>query len=324
MKKIIIFLTTLLFVALSIAIYSWNSYNADGNLEQATTIILPKGISFIDAVDLLHEKEIISIPPIIFKAVAYLKGDAARIKAGEYIFHSYIAPSEVLNMLVKGDVVIHKITIAEGLNVREISELLNSNDILTGDIPENLEEGSLLPETYYFSRGDSRSSIIERMQRKMIATIDSLWEERAKKLPIKNKKEALTLASIVEKETGVPDERARVAAVFINRLRKGMKLQSDPTTIYGLEKKNGKPLERALIISDLKEPTPYNTYTIYGLPPAPITNPGYEAIKATLNPLKTSELYFVATGDGGHNFSKTLTEHNSNVTKYRIKKKNKK
>lgn len=320
MRSFFIFLLILLLSALAIAVFAWRDFISPSNFEQETTIILPRGNGFAKTIDILAENKVIA-HPLFFKAIAYANGDAHRIKAGEYNFQYGVSPQEVLQMLVAGKVVKHKITIVEGLNVREITELLNAEKMLEGEIPENIEEGSLFPETYYFSYGDGRASIIVRMQEKMQRTLTDLWEKRSNNLPIVDKQQALVLASIVEKETGLASERARVAAVFVNRLKKGMRLQSDPTAAYGIEKVTGKPLGRALVTSDLKTPTLYNTYVIDGLPPAPISNPSREAIEATLHPMETDELYFVATGDGGHNFASTLAEHNKNVQKYREKTK---
>lgn len=319
MRKFLVFILVLFLVAASVAAFAWQDFISSGSLEQETNVILPRGSGFSKSVDILAENDVIAYP-LFFKMIAYAIGDAQRIKAGEYNFSYAVSPREVLQMLVDGKVVVHKITIAEGLNVREIVALLNDDKILVGEVPDNIAEGSLFPETYHFTYGDSRASLISRMQGKMQRALDELWEKRGEKLPLASKKEALVLASIVEKETGVPSERSRVAAVFINRLRIGMKLQSDPTTVYGLEKLNGnQPLGRALTSYDLKIPSVYNTYVIDALPPEPIANPSREAIEAVLHPLDTNELYFVATGNGGHNFASTLGQHNKNVQEYRAK-----
>lgn len=318
MRYFTLFLLVLAVAASSVVFFVWHDFNSPGDLSQETTIILPRGNGFAKSMDMLSENKIIG-NPLPVKLVAYINGDAKKIKAGEYRFPVGISPKEVLLMLVKGQVVRHKITIAEGLSVHEVVELLRADPVLEGEIPGEIEEGSLFPETYYFIYGDTRNSIIARMQDKMQKTLDDLWEKRADNLPFANKQQALVLASIVEKETGLAIERPRVAAVFINRLKRGMQLQSDPTVVYGIEKETGKPLGRQLLIPDLRTPTPYNTYIIYGLPPTPIANPGYNAIEAVLHPLDTNELYFVATGDGGHNFANSLEEHNKNVKEYRLK-----
>lgn len=320
MRSFFIFLLILLLSVLAIGFFAWRDFTSPSSLSQETTVILPRGNGFAKTIDILAENKVIA-HPLIVKLIAYINGDAHRIKAGEYSFPNGISPQSVLQMLVAGQVVKHKITIAEGLNVREVIALLNAEAMLEGNIPEHIEEGSLFPETYYFNYGNTRASIIARMQEKMQQILADLWEKRADKLPLANKQQALVLASIVEKETGLPAERSRVAAVFINRLKRGMKLQSDPTTAYGLEQMAGQPLGRSLTLADLKTSTPYNTYVIDALPPAPIANPSREAIEATLHPMETDELYFVATGSGGHNFASTLAEHNKNVQEYREKAK---
>lgn len=311
-------IAVLFLVAGAGGLLAWDNYISPGKLAHDTTIILPKGNGFSKSVDDLAQKGVID-SPIIFKAIGYLDKDAAKIKAGEYLFPAGISPQAVMQMLVSGQVVVHKITIAEGLNVREVIALLKADAVLTGDVPLHIEEGSLLPQTYYFTYGDTRASIIARMQEKMKQALAELWEKKTDGLPFATPQQALVMASIVEKETGVATERARIAAVFLNRMKIGMKLQSDPTTVYGLEKISDKPLGRPLIFADLKSETPYNTYVIDGLPPAPITNPSREAIEAVLHPLSTNELYFVATGTGGHNFASSLEEHNKNVREYREK-----
>jgi UPF0755 protein len=207
------------------------------------------------------------------------------------------------------------LTIAEGLTSAEVFDLL----VDAGGLKDSFDvpiEGSVLPETYHFSYGDSRADLVQRMIRAMEKNLIEQWNQRAAGLPFKNRAEGLILASIVEKETSIKDERGRVAGVFINRLRKNMRLQSDPTVVYGLNKYEG-PLGRALTRADLKVKNPYNTYLIKGLPPGPICNPGLAAIKAVFNPTATDELYFVADGNGGHVFAKTLKEHNRNAAKWR-------
>jgi UPF0755 protein len=222
-------------------------------------------------------------------------------------------------MLVSGKSVLHRITIPEGLTVRQVLDRIKQEEVLVGDINENILEGYLLPETYFFTYGDKRQMIIDRMHKNMQTTINELWEKRSDNLPFKTKEEALTLASIIEKETGIDSERKKVAAVFINRLKKGMKLQADPTTIYAVT--SGKiDLNRSLSKKDLMIESPFNTYYSFGLPPHPIANPGKASIEAALNPASTKDLFFVVSIDGaGHKFSDNLTEHNNNVREYRSK-----
>lgn len=265
------------------------------------------------------EKEGVISQPTLFKVIARFSGT---LKAGEYEFPAHASMAEVMKMMEDGEVFDRKITIAEGLTSYQIVKRLNAREDLDGEITDIPAEGSLLPDTYHFTKGESAQDKIDQMQTAMKEAIDELWETRAEDLPIKTKEEAIILASIVEKETGVAEERERVAGVFINRLRKNMPLQTDPTVIYALTKgkiqEEGKgPLGRRLLRKDLKFVSPYNTYLNAGLPPGPIVNPGYAAIKATLNPENHDYIYFVADGTGGHAFGKTLAEHNRNVQQWR-------
>jgi UPF0755 protein len=220
-----------------------------------------------------------------------------------------------MNILVDGKSIVYKLTLAEGLTSAMIVDLVRQHPTLMGDVTDVPPEGSLLPETYIFNRGESRATLIKRMQDDHNRVLDELWAQRASNLPIATKEEAVILASIVEKETGVAEERPRVAAVFVNRLRKGIKLQSDPTIIYGLTK--GVPLGRGIRQSELDKATPYNTYVIVGLPPTPIANPGKASLAAVMNPAQTEDLFFVADGTGGHIFAATLAEHEKNVKNWR-------
>ena len=225
-------------------------------------------------------------------------------------------PASVINMLARGETVPRRLTVAEGLTVAEVFRLLAETDGLTGELPEPPPEGSLLPETYFYALGDERAELVRRMQHGMRRLLDELWPARAEALPLTDRQQALILASIVDKETGVAGERGAVAAVFYNRLRHGMRLQSDPTVIYGLTQGNG-PLDRELTRADWLHDSPYNTYLIEGLPPGPIGNPGRAALEAVLNPDDVDYLYFVADGSGGHAFGRTLDEHNRNVARWR-------
>jgi UPF0755 protein len=292
-------------------------YQAPGPLSEPKTVLFKRGMGFEAIVDHMAEEGVLRYP-LLFKGIAVIVGDARKFKAGEYAFSATITPKLVMDMIAEGRVVVHKITVPEGFTVREVLALLDKEELLEGQIKGEVPEGSLLPQTYHFSYGDERAMMIERMRTGMRQNLEELWKSRKEGLPLKTPQEALTLASIVEKETGVPSERGRVAAVFINRLRKGIKLQSDPTVVYGIEREKG-PMGRSLTLTDLRTPTPYNTYTIDALPPAPIANPGRASLEAVLNPPDTQELYFVATGTGGHNFASTLAQHNANVAAYRKK-----
>lgn len=253
---------------------------------------------------------------LVFQAGTVATGRRGSLKAGEYEFPANISPAGVTALLAGGQVIVHKITVVDGMTVREVLDALKADATLTGEIGTVPPEGTLLPETYFFNRGDTRAGLIARMQDAAKKALDEAWAHRADNLPLKNPLEALTLASIIEKETGVPDERPRVAGVFVNRLRRGMKLQSDPTTIYPLSHFTGN-LGRSLTSKDLETPSPYNTYYAAGLPPGPIANPGLASIKAALNPEVNDYLYFVADGSGGHAFAGTLEQHNRNVARWR-------
>ena len=281
-------------------------------------IIFPRGEGFQAIVSNLTTQGAID-NPLLFKVIAVALGSGRSFKAGEYNFPANASPHVIMSMIASGKVVVHKVTVAEGLTVRDISKLLVNDPALEGDIPVGIKEGSLMPETYHFMRGDKRADVVARMQTGMKATLDNLWAKRKENPLITTPEQALTLASIVEKETGLVAERGHVASVFLNRLRLGIKLQSDPTVVYGIEHKTGKELDRSLTTADLQTETPYNTYVIAGLPPGPIANPGRAAIEAVLNPPDTNDLYFVATGSGGHNFASSLEQHNHNVALYRQK-----
>src|SRR5690606_12136402 len=219
-------------------------------------------------------------------------------------------------ILSQGKAVLYRLSIPEGLTSQQIVARLKAEENLAGDITEVPPEGSLLPDTYRYSRGTARADIIERMRADQRRFIAAIWDKRQKDLPFQTIEQALVLASIVEKETGRADERERIAGVFVNRLRRGMRLQSDPTIIYGIAGGQG-TLGRPITRSDIDTPTAHNTYAITGLPPTPICNPGRAAIEATLNPAKTKDVYFVADGTGGHSFSETLKEHNAAVQVWR-------
>jgi UPF0755 protein len=295
--------------------YATSYYTAKGPLTNQTTVFIESGTPFRSIVKQLETEGVID-QPLLFEAMVALRGDQKRFKAGEYLFLPKVSPAEVAERLKGGEFIVHSLTIPEGLVTRDILHIIAKEPLLKGDIPEIVAEGSLLPETYHFHRGDTRQSLINRMQQAQQRVLSDAWENRQANLPLASPQDALILASIVEKETGLPDERDRVAGVFINRLNKGMRLQSDPTTIYGVYKETGE-LIQVLYRSQLRAETPYNTYVISGLPPTPICNPGEEAIRATLNPKNTEELYFVADGTGGHAFAKTLREHNRNVRRWR-------
>ena len=250
----------------------------------------------------------------MFKAAATLTGADRKLRAGEYEVPSRASLRSVLVLLVEGRVVRHYVTLPEGWSSAQAVDILMRQPLLTGEIPDIPEEGSLWPDTYEISRGDTRASVIARMTRAQADNLARLWAARSPRTVVKSPEEAVILASIVEKETAVAAERPRVAAVFSNRLRIGMRLESDPTIVYGITK--GRPLGRGIRRSELERQTEWNTYQIDGLPPTPIANPGREAVMATANPDDTNFFYFVADGTGGHAFAETLAEHNANVQKW--------
>lgn len=252
----------------------------------------------------------------IFRLGARLMRDNGALKAGEYAFPAGTTPLDVVRILQEGKVYQHHLTIAEGLTSAEVVDILNRADALKGEISSPPPEGSLLPETYNYTYGETRANMIARMQKAMTQTLSALWEKRAPALQIQTPAQAVTLASIVEKETGIAAERPRIAGVFMNRLKAGMPLQSDPTVIYAITLGKYK-LDRPLLRTDLDVDSPYNTYIHTGLPPAPIANPGREALKAVMNPENNDYLYFVANGTGGHAFGASLEEHMRNVANWR-------
>lgn len=303
--------------------WAWQHYTGPGPLQEDRTVVIERGAGVGTIAQQLTQEGVLP-DPWTLRAGVRLFGEGMSLKAGEYRFAAHISPQGVLDKLIQGDVVQRQVTVPEGLTSQQVVELLATAEGLEGDLPAPPPEGSLLPETYAFTLRDSREALIARMRASMDAALAELWPKRAPELPLKTPEEAVTLASIVEKETGVAAERPRVAAVFVNRLKRGMPLQSDPTVIYAItggkaaSVANGEGiLGRRLTRADLDADHPYNTYRIAGLPPGPIANPGRASIEAVLNPPATKELYFVADGSGGHAFAETLDEHNRNVAKWR-------
>jgi UPF0755 protein len=254
--------------------------------------------------------------PLWFNMTVLTDGNRGKLKRGEYLFKERSSLREVENELVSGKTLLHSLTIPEGLTSDQVVQRLRDNDVLVGDIRNPPREGSILPETYKFARGETRDALLTMMEKMQGKVVDEIWKRRAGDLPIRSPGELVTLASIVEKETGRADERPRVAGVFINRLQQRMKLQSDPTIVYGLVGGKG-TLGRGILRSEVEQPTPYNTYVIDGLPPGPIANPGKAALEAVANPSRTKELYFVADGTGGHAFAETIDQHLKNVARWR-------
>ena len=291
-------------------------FEAPGPLSDDKVVNIPRGLGIRDIADLLAREGVIDQPWVFIGGVLVLKarGD---LKSGEYQFSKAASLADVVNTIIENKVVQHALTIPEGLTSEQIVAKLLENDALTGQIKEIPREGTLLPETYKFTRGMARAQIIQRMQQAHLHLVQEIWEHRMADLPVKTPEQLVTLASIVEKETGKPDERSRVASVFVNRLKSKMRLQSDPTIIYGLTGGKGS-LGRPILKSEIEQPTPYNTYVIDGLPPGPIANPGRASLDAAANPARTKDLYFVADGTGGHVFSENYDQHQKNVARLRV------
>lgn len=290
-------------------------YRAPGPLPADKVVIVNRGSGIFDVAEQLRREGVIRNPNL-FVGMAYVQGLNVKVKAGEYLFKSNASMNSVLDTLVEGKSVLHSLTIPEGLTSEQIVARLKENDILAGDVKEVPREGTLLPDTYKFERGMSREQMLAAMARAQRDALNQIWARRVPDLPIKSPQELVILASVVEKETGRADERPRVAGVFINRLQRRMKLQSDPTIVYGLVGGKG-TLGRGILRSEIERATPYNTYVIEGLPPGPIANPGRAAMEAVANPSRTRDLFFVADGTGGHAFAETLEQHNRNVSRWR-------
>ncbi len=319
MARLLFWFLGLMVVAAGLAVgaYVWfdREANAPGPLQAATTIIIPPGSGTPAIARVLSGLGVVRYP-LVLELEARRSGKARALKPGEYRFEPGITVTAALDKLVRHDVVARFLTIPEGLTAGEAMAIVANAGGLQGEVSAPPEEGAILPETYRYEWGDSRDAMVARMKNARAAVLKELWDARPPNLPLDSPEQAVVLASVVEKETGVAAERPRVAAVFVNRLRKGIRLQSDPTVIYGLAPATG-ALDRALTRADLEQATPYNTYVIDGLPPAPICNPGRAAIAAVLAPAASDDLYFVADGTGGHVFAATLEQHNRNVAAWR-------
>jgi UPF0755 protein len=290
-------------------------FEAAGPLPADRIVNIPRGSGMRDIADILSREDVIDQSWLFIGGVLVLKA-REDLKAGEYEFKAHSSMRDVVATIVEGKVVAHQVSLAEGLTSQQMVARLLQDDILAGDIKEIPREGSLLPDTYNFARGISREQMIQRMQQAQQRLLREVWDHRSPDLPVKTPEQLVVLASLVEKETAKPDERSRVAAVFVNRLKQKMRLQSDPTIIYGLVGGKG-TLGRPIMKSEIEQPTPYNTYVIDGLPPGPIANPGRASLEAAANPARTRELYFVADGTGGHVFAETYEQHQRNVTRLR-------
>jgi len=287
-----------------------------GPLQEDKVVNIPTRAGKRDIADALQREGVINVNPWLFIGGVFALKASSDLKPGEYSFQKNASLRDVIATIVEGKVVQHAVTVPEGLTSEQIVTRLTDNDIFAGSVREIPREGTLLPETYKFPRGTTRDQVIQRMQQTQKRVLAEIWERRNPDVPIKSPEQLVVLASIVEKETGKADERSRVAAVFVNRLRQKIKLQSDPTIIYGLVGGKG-TLGRPIKRSEITQPSPYNTYVIEGLPPGPIANPGRASLEAAANPARTRDLFFVADGTGGHTFTDTYDQHQKNVAKLR-------
>ena len=298
--------------------FGLNRFYSAGNIPEDTTFLVEPGSSLGVTAERLETRGLID-NRLIFQAAGMALKKQGKLKAGEFRIAAHSSMSDILTELTEGTPVLYGVTVPEGFTSWQVLERINGDSHLIGDIGTLPPEGSILPNTYSYIPGDTRQSVLDKMQAAQKKALEEIWAGRDPDLPIKTPEELVTLASVVEKETGVASERPQVAAVFVNRLKKGMRLQSDPTIIYGITKGQA-PLGRGLKRSEIEAKTPYNTYQIDGLPIGPIANPGIESLRAVANPAKTNDLYFVAAGpvpSDGHLFAATYADHRKNVAKWR-------
>src|SRR4030088_3136611 len=301
-------------------VYGKKLIEAPGPLLEDKVVNIPARAGKRDIADTLQREGVIDVNPWAFIGSVFALRASSELKPGEYSFQKNASLRDVIATIVEGKVVQHAVTIPEGLTSEQIVARLTDNDIFAGSVREIPREGTLLPETYKFPRGTTRDQVIARMQQTQKRTLAEIWERRNPEIPIKSPDQLITLASIIEKDTGKADERSRVAAVFVNRLRQRIKLQSDPTIIYGLVGGKG-TLGRPIKRSEIQQPSPYNTYVVEGLPPGPIANPGRASLEAAANPARTRDLFFVADGTGGPSFTETYDQHQKNVARLRTMEK---
>jgi len=319
-NAIITVVLVLMIGAGAIYFYGRQKIEAPGPLQEDKIVNIPLRAGMTDIADILQREGVIDNNRWAFIGSVFALKARSELKPGEYSFQKNASLRDVIGTMVEGKVVQHAVTIPEGLTSEQIVARLSENEIFSGSVREMPREGTLLPETYKFPRGTSREQVITRMQQAQKRTLAEIWERRSPDIPIKTPEQLVTLASIVEKETGKADERSRVAAVFANRLRQKIKLQSDPTIIYGLVGGKG-TLGRPIKRSEIQQPSPYNTYVVDGLPPGPIANPGRASLEAAATPARTRDLFFVADGTGGHSFTETYDQHQKNVAKLRAMEK---
>ena len=294
---------------------TYTQFVAEGPLEKQTETVIEAGKPLRKIAKQLAREGIISSPSI-FELGVRASGQADKIKAGEYSIPRHASSKMVMNILTSGNTYIRRLVVPEGLTSEQVVGMINKAKGLVGEIIQIPKEGTLLPDTYHYSYGDTKESMVQRMQNAMEHTIQELWPGRSADITITTPKEAIVMASIIEKETSRNSERAHIASVFYNRMKQGIRLQSDPTVIYAVTNGRVDGMKR-VTYKDLKEQNPYNTYVIYGLPRGPISNPGRASIQAVLHPMKTQDVYFVADGTGGHVFAKTYAEHQKNVERWR-------
>ncbi|HEY1630709.1 MAG TPA: endolytic transglycosylase MltG [Rhizomicrobium sp.] len=290
------------------------NYAAPGPSPQGAVVLIKPGEGVSSIAQQLQTAGVVSNADL-FRLGLRIRGQQSQLKAGEYWFPPQASMASVAGILIAGKSIEHKLTAAEGLTSDMIYKIVAADPVLVGDAGPEPAEGTLLPETYLFTRGMTRAHMLAMMETAQKKFVDAQWDTRASGLPVKTKAQAIVLASVVEKETAIAEERRHIASVFENRLRQGIRLESDPTIIYGITK--GYPLGRGIRESELTGATPYNTYVIPGLPPAPICNPGKDAIAAVLDPENTQDLFFVANGKGGHVFTSSFAEHQKNVARWR-------
>src|SRR3954463_1815239 len=319
-NAIITILIILMIGAATVYYYGRQMLETPGPLQEDKIVNIPSRAGKRDIADALSREGVINVNPWVFIGGVFALKASSDLKPGEYSFQKKASLRDVIATIVEGKVVQHSVTIPEGLTSEQIVGRLVDNEIFAGSVREVPREGTLLPETYKFPRGTTREQVIQRMQQSQKRVLAEIWERRNPDIPVRTPEQLVTLASIVEKETGKADERSRVAAVFVNRLRQKMKLQSDPTIIYGLAGGKG-TLGRPIKRSEIMQPSPYNTYVVDGLPPGPIANPGRASLEATANPARTRDLFFVADGTGGHTFTETYDQHQKNVGRLRAMEK---
>ena len=309
------FLLILSVAGAGLFVWSQQQMRAPGPLVVDKVVLIAPRTEVYEIISQLERDGVIS-NSLLLNAALVIEGNRSKVKAGEYLFKQNASLREVIDTLISGREILHSITIPEGLTSEQILQRLKENELLSGEVRDIPKEGTLLPDTYRVARGMSRSDLVRKMQEDQKRVLEQVWARRAADIPLRSPFELLTLASIVEKETGKADERPRVAGVFINRLTKRMRLQSDPTIVYGIVGGKG-TLGRGILRSEVDRATPYNTYQIDGLPPGPIANPGRAALEAVANPSRTKDVFFVADGTGGHVFAETLEQHQRNVARWR-------